>query len=185
MMIRNLAQSCLQSGLLVEGDEVVITNFDHEANTLSWTALEKFGIIVKVLEVDQNNFNIDLNELDALMTENTKLVCFTHCSNVIGQIVDAKKICEFIRSKGALSVVDGVAYAPHRAIDVQEIGCDFYAFSAYKLFGIRYACMYANEEIIGKVGVNKHTFWATGINFECAYSILGISDYFNDLVNHH
>ena len=101
------------------GDEVVITNSDHEANISCWTDLQKKGIIIKIWKIDPDTYRLDISDLLKLITKKTKLVAMAHVSNILGTINPIKEISDIVHSAGALLCIDGVAYAPHRFIDVQ------------------------------------------------------------------
>lgn len=131
-MLRNLAAALK----LQPGDEVILSEADHESNIDPWlhhAALA--GATVKWwTPVDRKNPKLDPDALRNLMTSKTRLVACTHASNILGSISDIRAIANVVHEvPGALLCVDGVAYAPHRAIDVEEIGADFYAFSWYKV----------------------------------------------------
>ena len=177
------------------GDEVIVTNCDHEANIGPWADLEKHGLRVKVWQVNPNTFEMDLKELESLLTNKTRLVAVTHTSNIFGTIIPIKQIAELVHSYGAKICVDGVAHAPHRLIDVKDTNVDFYAFSFYKTFGPHYALLYGKKEILLDIpGINHyfigrnevpHKFQPGNLNFELSYGTLGISDYLADMFSFH
>lgn len=175
------------------GDEIIVSNTDHEANVSPWTDLEKAGFKVKIWEADPETLELKLEDLGKLITEKTKLLAFTHCSNVLGTINPVKEITSYAKERGLLVCVDGVAYAPHRLPDVKELGVDFYVFSWYKVFGPHYALMYAKKEYLESMkGINHYfiqsspyKFQPGNVNFELAYSLMGIFDYLNGLTKHH
>jgi cysteine desulfurase family protein (TIGR01976 family) len=177
------------------GDEVIITNTDHEANISCWKDLESKGIKIKVWKVNPSSFELELNELSNLLSPKTKLVAVTHCSNVLGSINPIKKIAKIVHEAGALICVDGVAFAPHRRVDVQELDVDFYVFSWYKVFGPHLAVMYGKLPLlIGMPGINHNFFKPEDVpykfqpgnyNFELSYSLKAIPEYLIDLYDHH
>jgi len=122
------------------GDVVLLTEMEHHANIVPWQMLcESVGASVRVIRVDANG-SLDINDsLDALDSldaiERVKLLAVTHVSNSLGTVNDVKALCAWARSRGIVSVVDGAQAVSHVAVDVQDIGCDFYAFSAHKLYG--------------------------------------------------
>jgi selenocysteine lyase/cysteine desulfurase len=131
-LLRNLSNAINWS----PGDELILSKFDHETNIDPWTFIaERLGLRVKWWTSEPTNTpRMDLEELKTLLSPRTRLVACTHASNLLGTINDVKAIAEVVHSvKRALFVVDGVAYAPHRRIDVKELGVDFYAFSWYKV----------------------------------------------------
>lgn len=118
------------------GDELLLSKFNHEANTAPWVGIaERLGLKVKWWEVPKGpDPQLNPEELRTLMTEKTKLVAIPHVSNILGTLHDVKGIAEVVHEvPGAMISVDGVAYAPHGGIDVKDLGVDFYAFSWYKV----------------------------------------------------
>lgn len=120
---------------LHEDDEVVTTIMEHHSNILPWEVLAKRkGIKVKYVEVEENGtFNYDA--FKEAITENTKLVTITHVSNVLGTINEVERVTQLAHNKDALILIDGAQSAPHMPVDVQEIDCDFFAFSGHKMIG--------------------------------------------------
>jgi selenocysteine lyase/cysteine desulfurase len=118
------------------GDELVLSKIEHEANLASWVSIaDRLGLTVKWwIPSDTRNPTLTPEDLKELLSSKTKLVACTHTSNILGGITPIKEIAEVVHSvPGALLCVDAVAHAPHRAIDVKELGVDFYAFSWYKV----------------------------------------------------
>ena len=116
-----------------EGDEIIVTDQDHEANIGAWRRLEETGIVVKEWSAEAESGGLlDPARLDGLLTERTKLVAFTHCSNIVANPNPVAEIAAKARAVGARTVVDGVSYAPHGLPDVAALGADVYLFSAYK-----------------------------------------------------
>ncbi|WP_138498191.1 cysteine desulfurase-like protein [Nostoc sp. PA-18-2419] len=177
------------------GDEIIVTNCDHEANIGAWVALEKQGMKVKVWQIRPDTWELDLADLEPLMNRRTKLVALTHASNILGTINPIKKITAFVRDRGAMICVDGVAYAPHRLIDVQDLDVDFYTLSFYKAYGPHHALLYGKEEHLLRLpGLNHYFITQTDIpykfqlgnvNFELSYGMLGLSDYLSELAQLH
>ncbi len=177
------------------GDEVIITNTDHEANVSCWTDLEKRGIVIKKWNVNPFDFELDIQELEKLLSPKTKLVAVTHCSNVLGTINPIKKIAQIVHEAGALICVDGVAFAPHRKVDVQELDVDFYTFSWYKVYGPHVAMMYGKLDLLTKMkGINHYFFKPDDVpykfqpgnyNFELTYSLRALPEYLMALYDHH
>lgn len=137
---------------LREGDEVVTTLMEHHSNILPWEALaEKKDIKVKYLKVQENG-TFSLDAFKEAITENTKLVTVTHVSNVLGTINNVKKIAQLAHNNGAYLLVDGAQSAPHMPIDVQEIDCEFFVFSAHKMLGpTGIGALYAKKEILSQL----------------------------------
>jgi len=177
------------------GDEVIISNTDHEANVSCWTDLREKGIKIKVWEVNPETFKLETKQLKKLLSIKTRLVAVTHCSNVLGSINPIREIAGIVHGVGALICVDGVAYAPHRKVDVQELDVDFYVFSWYKVFGPHLALMYGKLPLlIGMKGINHNFFKPEDVpykfqpgnfNFELTYGLRGIPEYFVELYDHH
>ena len=184
-LIRILAESLGRT--LKPGDEVVVTNCDHEANIGPWVELERIGVKVRIWKVDPDSFELRLSDLGALMNDRTRLVAWTHASNILGRINPVREMAAFVRERGALSCVDGVAFAPHRAIDVKELGVDFYLLSLYKVFGPHLAMLYGRREILLELpGVNlffipedavPYKFQPGNANFELTAGLVGLWDY--------
>ncbi|MDA0305347.1 MAG: aminotransferase class V-fold PLP-dependent enzyme [Proteobacteria bacterium] len=176
------------------GDEVIVTNLDHEANIGAWRRLEQHGIKLKEWPVDPETERLQPETLDDLLSDKTRLVCFSHCSNILGGINDAKAITRKVHDAGALVCVDGVAYAPHRAIDVKELDVDFYVLSLYKLFGPHVSLLYAKRQHLERLPAQNHYFLDDqiplklnpgGPNHEFTAALVGIADYFDALAAHH
>ncbi|MCG9750876.1 cysteine desulfurase-like protein [Vibrio brasiliensis] len=118
------------------GDEVIVTALDHYSNVSSWQqAADDKGAIVHQARVDESDCSLDVEHLISLINDKTTLVALTFASNTTGSVVDVKRVIEAAQAVGAMVYVDAVHYAPHHLIDVQQLGCDFLACSAYKFFG--------------------------------------------------
>lgn len=117
------------------GDEVLITHIEHHANIVPWRMLcEQTGAVLKVIPVDERG-EVKLDAVDALMTERTRLLAVTHVSNALGTVVPVKELTRRAHAKGIPVLVDGAQAVTHFPVDVQDLGCDFYAFSGHKMFG--------------------------------------------------
>lgn len=135
--------------LLRPGDEIVLSRMDHDANVWPWVLLARdLQLEVRWLSFDPESFEFDVNELDHLMTDSTRLVCVGGASNLTGTLNDVKTICAKAREVGALSYIDGVQSAPHLPIDVQDIACDFFVCSSYKFFGPHQGILWGRREIL-------------------------------------
>ena len=131
----NLIASTWGAANLRPGDEVILTIAEHNSNLLPWTrAAKQAGATVRVVDVDDEG-RLRLDHLKQLTTSKTRLIAFSHVSNVLGLVNPAKQICAVARQAGARVVIDGAQAAPHVSIDVQDLGCDFYAFSGHKMLG--------------------------------------------------
>ena len=130
---------------LKPGEVVVVTNQDHEANSGPWRRLAQEGIEVREWKIDPETGLLNPDDLDDLLDEDVRLVCFPHCSNVVGAINDVVDITARAHAAGARVCVDGVSYAPHGFPDVGAMGCDVYLFSAYKTYGPHQGIMVIRE----------------------------------------
>jgi cysteine desulfurase family protein (TIGR01976 family) len=134
--------------LLRPGDEIVLSQMDHDANVWPWVLLARdLELEIRWLPFDKESFEFDLDVLDEIITERTRLVCVGSASNLTGTLNDIKAICARARAAGAISFVDGVQSAPHVPTDVQEIGCDFFVCSSYKFFGPHQGILWGRREV--------------------------------------
>ena len=147
-MSRNLQKSLGIS----EGDEIVLSRMDHDANVAPWMHVASdTGATIKWLDFDPETFEFADDALDRVLTDKTRIVALGHASNCTGTINDVAGICRKARAAGAISFVDAVQSAPHIPIDVQTIGCDFLVSSAYKWFGPHMGLMYGRREVMEKL----------------------------------
>ena len=173
------------------GDEVIITRFDHESNIGAWLDLEALGVTIKFWEIEKGSFEIDLVALERLLSPRTKLVAVTHVSNILGTIHPIAEIARLVHAHGAKIVVDGVAYAPHRAIDVAALDVDYYVFSFYKTYGPHFAALYGKyDDLLALDGLYHYFYGRDKVpgklepgnpNYELAWGAAGIVDYFDAL----
>ena len=179
---------------LKEGDAIIVTNQDHEANTGPWRRLADRGIEVREWQIDSETGHLDIQDLNSMLDEKVKLVCFPHCSNIVGEINDVQKICGVIRSAGAYSCVDGVSYAPHGIPNVGKLGSDIYLFSAYKTFGPHQGIMTISRELGMKLPNQGHyfnenslykRFTPAGPDHAQIAASAGMADYIDDVYKHH
>lgn len=180
--------------MLSPGDAIIVTNQDHEANTGPWRRLTKAGIEIREWQIDPDTGHLDPKNLENLLDDRVRLVCFPHVSNVIGEINDVAAICAKIRAAGAYACVDGVSYAPHGFPDIGALGADIYLFSAYKTYGPHQGIMTIRRELGMKLPNQGHYF-----NADCLYKRLtpagpdhaqvaasaGMVDYVEAMANHH
>ena len=177
------------------GDEIIITNLDHEANVGPWWRLSDHGLTVKEWRLRPETCRLELEDLDALLSERTRLVAFTHCANVVGAIHDVATITDRIHQAGALACVDGVAYAPHRPVDVSAWDVDFYSISLYKTFGPHLALLYGKKSHLQNARGQSHYFIGEdqvpykfepgNVSHELAAALPQIPAYFDALAAHH
>jgi cysteine desulfurase family protein (TIGR01976 family) len=134
--------------LLRPGDEIVLSQMDHDANVWPWVLLARdLELEIRWLPFNKESFEFDLDVLDEIITERTRLVCAGSASNLTGTLNDIKAICAKARAAGAISFVDGVQSAPHVPTDVQDIGCDFFVCSSYKFFGPHQGILWGRREV--------------------------------------
>lgn len=120
---------------LREGDEILLTEMEHHSNIVPWQLIaERTGARIKVVPITDDGL-LDMDAFERSLTERVKLVAVTHVSNVLGTINPVREICRKAKEAGAFVLVDGAQAAPHMPVDVQTIGCDFYAFSGHKMCG--------------------------------------------------
>ncbi|WP_133500256.1 cysteine desulfurase [Cognatilysobacter terrigena] len=120
---------------LKAGDAIVLTRMEHHANIVPWQIVaQRTGAVIKVAEIDERG-QLDLDALYTLLTPEVKLLGLTHVSNVLGTVNPVREICREAHRRGIVTVVDGSQAAPHRALDIASIGCDFYAITGHKMVG--------------------------------------------------
>ncbi|MGB3716057.1 MAG: cysteine desulfurase-like protein [Candidatus Promineifilaceae bacterium] len=151
-----LAMSRAISKTWQEGDEIVVTYLDHDANITPWTlvAAER-GVTVRWLDFVPEDCTLRLDDLPNLVNDRTKLVAVTLASNAVGTIVDVARVCEIAHQVGALVYVDAVHYTPHAPVDVQALDCDFLVASAYKFFGPHVGIMYGKYDLLESLEAYK------------------------------
>ena len=138
------------------GDEIVVTNLDHDSNIRPWIqAAESVGAIVRWAKIDPETGELPTSAISELLSAKTRLVAVTGAGNTLGTRPDIKAISTAVHRAGALLYVDGVHLTPHTPIDVQEIGADFFGFSFYKLFGPHCAALAADPQLIKTLNNDK------------------------------
>jgi cysteine desulfurase/selenocysteine lyase len=131
----NLVATAWGGANLRRGDEILLTVSEHASNMLPWQlAAKRAGATVRYLDIDDEG-HLRLDQLDALITPRTKIFSFMHVSNVLGLINPAKELCAIARRSGVITAVDAAQSVPHIQVDVQDMGCDFLAFSGHKMMG--------------------------------------------------
>ncbi|MGI9531563.1 aminotransferase class V-fold PLP-dependent enzyme [Lutimonas sp.] len=177
-----------------DGDEIIVSCQDHEANAGAWRRLEKKGIKVIEWHVESSSGLLKIDTLKSLFSERTKMLAFPHCSNVIGHVNPVKEISQLCHQHGALSVVDGVGYAPHGFPDIKELECDIYLFSLYKTYGPHLGLMYVDQKLILKMenqshyfkeGITRSMLTPAGPDHAQIAASTGIIDYFDTVYHHH
>ena len=176
----NLVASSFVEAYMKAGDEVLITAMEHHSNIVPWQLqAKKNGIVVKVIPMSDDGV-LDISDMDNLITDRTKLISVTHISNVLGTINPIREIVAIAHKHGVPCMVDGAQSAPHIKIDVQELDCDFFAFSGHKMYGpTGIGVLYGKEkfleemppyqgggEMIGTVSFEKTTFADLPFKFE-------------------
>ncbi len=155
---------------LQPGDELVVTNLDHDANVSPWLALEERGIVVRTVDIHKDDCTLDMTDLERQITERTKLVAVGYASNAVGTINNAASVVRLAYAVGALVFVDAVHYAPHGSINVRALDCDFLVCSAYKFFGPHVGILYGKCEHLARLRPYKPRSAPKEIPF-CAVSL--------------
>lgn len=179
---------------LSRGDEIIVTNQDHEANIGCWRRLEEFGVVLREWQVDPASGELDPEDLKELVNARTRIVCFSLCSNIVGSVNDVDAICGIARSVGAVTVADGVSFAPHWMPDVRTLGPDFVLFSTYKTFATHLGVLWGNPDELEKLAPQGHFFNADKPHYRMnpagplhaeIGALPGLEQYIEDLYNHH
>ncbi|MEM1075649.1 MAG: aminotransferase class V-fold PLP-dependent enzyme [Pseudomonadota bacterium] len=180
--------------MLKPGEAIVVTNQDHEANSGPWRRLEERGIEVREWKIDPESGHLDPRDLENLLDETVRLVCFPHCSNVVAEINPVTEITALAHAAGAFTCVDGVSYAPHGFVDVGALGADIYLFSAYKTYGPHQGIMVVRRSLADLLPNQGHYFNAealykkftpAGPDHAQIAACAGMADYVDALYDHH
>lgn len=176
----NLVASSFTEAFMKPGDEVIISTMEHHSNIVPWQLeAKRKGIVVKVIPIS-NDGTLDLDAMESLFSEHTKLVSVTHVSNVLGTVNPVKQIISKAHAHGVPVLVDGAQSTPHIKIDVQDLDCDFFAFSGHKMYGpTGIGVLYGKEkyleemppyqgggDMIGTVSFEHTTFAELPLKFE-------------------
>lgn len=181
-------------GWLQPGDEIIVTNQDHEANSGAWRRLEREGMVVKEWRVDPETGSLDPDGLCELITDRTRLLTFPHCSNILGEINPVAEFCAVARKHNIRTVVDGVSFAGHGLPDVQALGADIYLFSLYKVYGPHLGVMVIRPDMVSNLANQGHFFhdeirvkrlMPAGPDHAQIASVKGVDDYFEAAYRHH
>ena len=137
---------------LKKGDKILLTNFEHHSNLIPWQIVAKStGAELKFIKTDEHG-DVDMAEFKSALTPDVKLVCVAHASNVLGTVTDIKEISKMAHAVGALICVDGAQAVPHMPVNVQSLGCDFYAFSGHKMLGpMGIGVLYVKKSLMGQM----------------------------------
>jgi cysteine desulfurase family protein (TIGR01976 family) len=171
-------------------DEIVLTLLDHDANFSPWKALEEKGVVIRTVAFNEEDCTLDMDDLAAKIGDRTRLVAVGYASNAVGTINNVAEVVRFARQAGALSYIDAVHYAPHGAIDVRALDCDFLACSTYKFYGPHMGVLYSKREHLKRLhpykvrpnadNIPNRWEWGT-LNHECIAGIKACVDYWEDL----
>ena len=131
---------------LKAGDEILLTTLDHDANFSPWKALEEKGVIIRQVDIHEEDCTLNLDDLKSKLNEKTRIVAVGYASNAVGTINPVVEIIRLAHAAGALVYVDAVHYAPHGLIDVKELDCDFLVCSPYKFFGPHMGTLYGKRQ---------------------------------------
>ncbi|MCP4789966.1 MAG: aminotransferase class V-fold PLP-dependent enzyme [Gammaproteobacteria bacterium] len=181
-------------GWLQPGDEIIVTNQDHEANSGVWRRLAERGIEVREWQVEHGSGKLLLADLRALLGDKTKLLVFPHCSNILGDINPVKEICNLARAHGVRTVVDGVSFAGHGIPDCAALAADIYLFSLYKVYGPHLGVMVIKPDMAALLSNQSHFFnsedrakrlYPAGPDHAQVAAAKGVAEYFCALYQHH
>jgi len=179
---------------LKPGDEIIVTNQDHEANVGVWRRLEADGMVIREWQVNPKSAELEAKGLDNLLNQRTRMVAFTHCSNIVGSMHPVREWTDKIHAAGAVAIVDGVSYAGHGLPDVNALGADIYLFSLYKVYGPHIGVMVMRKAVNEQLPNQGHffnidhptdRFTPAGPDHAQIASINGVIDYFEAIYAHH
>ncbi|WP_299967213.1 aminotransferase class V-fold PLP-dependent enzyme [uncultured Roseobacter sp.] len=180
--------------LMEPGEAIVVTDQDHEANSGPWRRLTARGIDIREWRMNPETGHLDPADLEDLLDDGVRLVCFPHCSNVVGQINPVTEITALAHAAGAFTCVDGVSYAPHGFPDVGALGPDIYLFSAYKTYGPHQGLMVVRRALGQLLPNQGHVFngdalekrfTPAGPDHAQVAACAGMADYVDALYDHH
>ncbi|MDA1307319.1 MAG: cysteine desulfurase-like protein [Acidobacteria bacterium] len=185
VMVQTLARALVPTWS--PGDEVVVSMIDHEANIGPWLTLEAHGIVIRRWELNRESMTLEIADLETLLTPRTRLVVCTQTSNIFGQLIPIDAVAACAHQHGADVCVDGVAYAPHRLVDVRAWDVDYYVFSLYKVFGPHHAVLYGKyDRLLALANLSHHFVPMDKVpgklqpgnpNYELSYGATAIPDY--------
>ena len=187
-----LAQAFAET--LTAGDVVIVTDQDHEANSGVWRRLANRGMEIREWHVDPESGQLEPDALADILDERVKLVCFPHCSNIIGQENPVARIVAMAHAVGAVTCVDGVSMAPHGFPDIGALGTDIYLFSSYKTYGPHQGIMVIRRDLADRLVNQAHFFNAdvrtkrftpAGPDHAQIAAAAGMADYVDALYEHH
>lgn len=148
----NLVATCFSDAFMKEGDEVIVSHMEHHSNIVSWQIVaQRKGIRLRVIPISDDGV-LDIEAYKGLFNERTKIVSCSHVSNVLGTINNVKEIVRIAHEHGVPALIDGAQSTPHFGIDVQDMDCDFFAFSGHKIYGpTGIGVLYGKEEWLEKM----------------------------------
>ena len=179
---------------LKSGDELLVTQLDHDANVSPWVALEARGAKVRTADVKPADCTLDMFDLQAKIRRSTRLVAVGYAANAVGTINDVAEVVRLAHGVGAMAFIDAVHFAPHGLIDVRALDCDFMACSSYKFFGPHMGVMYGKREHLQRLRPFKLRActeelpdrWESGTqNHEGMAGVIAAVEYLADLGRHH
>ncbi len=137
---------------LNRGDEIIVTRMDHEGNVSPWLLLaEDLGLVVKWLPFNRDSWQIEVDDLNALLTDKTRLLALNYASNLTGSINNVSELGRIARSAGALVYLDAVQLTPHRLVSVHDLNCDFLVCSSYKFYGPHLGILWGRESVLSEL----------------------------------
>jgi selenocysteine lyase/cysteine desulfurase len=191
--LNTLSHAC--KGFLSEGDEIIISEQDHEANIGGWERVARYtGATLNLWKVNEGDGELDLAYFEKLLSHRTKIICVTHSSNIIGTVNPIDQIIDMGHSFGAKVIIDGVSYAPHYWPDLSDTKADAYCFSTYKTYATHLGIMYLSPDFLEMLEPQCHFFnayrpWsrldAAGPDHAAIAALSGLGDYFEMLYDHH
>jgi cysteine desulfurase family protein (TIGR01976 family) len=175
------------------GEEIVVTTLDHDANVAPWRALEERGVVIRQVDIRDEDCTLDMDDFRRKITPATRLVAVGYASNAVGTINPIEEIIRLAHRVGALAFIDAVHCTPHCPLDVRALGCDFLACSPYKFFGPHMGCIYGKREHLRRFRPYKvrpatdelPDRWETGTQtHECIAGVAAAIEYLADLGRH-
>jgi len=181
-------------GMWQDGDEIIVSNQDHEANAGVWRRLGERGIVVKEWAVDAESGQLNPADLDDMLSDKTRMIAFPHASNVVAHVNPVAEIAAKGQAAGAIVVTDGVSYAPHGLPDVAALGVDIYLFSLYKTWGPHLGLMTVKRDLLDRMTNQSHYFNAeyankkllpAGPDHAQIGATAGVAEYLDAVYAHH
>ena len=172
------------------GDELIVTHLDHNANVAPWVALEEHGAVIRTVDIHPEDCTLDMQDLKRQINDRTRVVAVGYAANAVGTINDVAEIVRMAHRVGALAFIDAVHYAPHGAIDVRALDCDFLVCSSYKFFGPHCGALFGKRELLQRLRPYKvrpaseriPDRWETGTqNHEGQAGVVAAIDYLAEL----